>query len=226
MSFSFSGSGPGAQTADGCSVEFYRQLPYMGELDAVMPIFPTGGSVLELGCGTGRLCAHLASAGLQVTGVDDSAEMLSALPAGVNAVQSSIESLVLRRSFDVVLLASHLINHPAVATREAFVGCARRHLRNGGRLLLERHDPGWLAAARPGLAGRAGQVEFHVEAIARDHEFVHMTLRYERAGQTWRRTFTTVTLSEAQIEEQLRRSGFADVSWHGERTLWASAVAN
>ena len=38
---------------------------------------PAGGRVLDLGCGTGELARHLAASGLQVTGCDISANMLS-----------------------------------------------------------------------------------------------------------------------------------------------------
>jgi len=37
----------------------------------------TGGPVLEIGCGSGRLLAPLARAGYEVTGVDQSPEMLA-----------------------------------------------------------------------------------------------------------------------------------------------------
>lgn len=43
----FSGSGRGVQTRDGRSVEFYRQLPYMGELDPLQRFLHAGASVLR-----------------------------------------------------------------------------------------------------------------------------------------------------------------------------------
>ena len=69
----FSGSGPGVRTSDGCSVELYRQLPYLGELDDILGGVPAGSSVLELGCGAGRLTRPLVERGLSVTAVDNSA---------------------------------------------------------------------------------------------------------------------------------------------------------
>ncbi|MGL4576270.1 MAG: hypothetical protein ACRCV9_15920 [Burkholderiaceae bacterium] len=50
----FSGAGPGVQTQDGCSVDLYMHLPYMGELDFLPKFLPAGATVLELGCGVGR----------------------------------------------------------------------------------------------------------------------------------------------------------------------------
>jgi SAM-dependent methyltransferase len=135
-----SGSGPGVQTQDGCSVELYRQLPYAGELEEILPLFPKR-SVLELGCGTGRLCAQLVEAGFTVTGVDNSQAMIDLLPKGVVGVCGDIETLRLPETFDSVLLASHMVNHPDTNTQQAFLSCARRHLLVGGHLFVQRHDP-------------------------------------------------------------------------------------
>ena len=221
----FSGGGPGAQTPDGCSVELYGQLPYMGELDDVLAAFPAGGSVLELGCGTGRLGSRLANVGLSVTGVDESAEMLAQLPATVAAVCSPIEALALPQTFDVVLLASQLINHPSARLREAFAACARRHLRLGGLFLLQRHSPDWLATVKPGNVGSAGPLALYVQTVSREEMGVHITLRYEAPTGTWWQSFLTMPLDELQIEELLLGAGFANIRWFGEARLWASAVA-
>jgi SAM-dependent methyltransferase len=225
VSHPFSGDGPGVQTPDGCSVELYRQLPYMGELDDVIEQFPGGTSVLELGCGTGRLCARLASSGCRVTGVDESADMLALLPIGVEAVQSTIENLELNKTFDTVLLASHLINHPSAHVRGAFARCARRHLKVGGLFVLKRHSVDWLMSVQAGDVGETQGVAVHVEAVSRDAELVHMTLRYEASNQVWRQSFSTVSLSENEVEELLASAGFSAVRWQGCQRLWALAVA-
>jgi SAM-dependent methyltransferase len=222
----FSGDGPGVQTPDGCSVELYRQLPYMGELDEVIEQFTEGASVLELGCGTGRLCARLVSAGCCITGVDESADMLASLPKEVEAVQSSIEDLQLGTTFDTVLLASHLINHPSAHSRGAFARCARRHLKVGGLFILKRHSPDWLTSVQVGPAGQAQGVAMHVEAVSREAKLVHMTLRYQLSSQVWRQSFSTVSLSEAEVEELLVSAGFSEIRWQGRQRLWALAVAS
>jgi len=222
----FLGDGPGVQTPDGCSVELYRQLPYMGELDEVIELFAEGTSVLELGCGTGRLCARLSDAGCCVTGVDESADMLACVPTRIETVQSSIEDLELGRTFDTVLLASHLINHPSARLRDAFIGCARRHLKVGGLFVLERHSTNWLTSVQPGPIGQAHGFAVDVEAVSHEKQIVHMMLRYSFSAQVWRQSFSTVSLTEAEVEELLAKAGFSEVRWRGDQRLWASAVAS
>jgi SAM-dependent methyltransferase len=225
MGRTFSGEGPGSQTPDGCSVLLYRDLPYMGELEEVIEVFQPGISVLELGCGTGRLCARLVQLGCTVAGVDESAEMLAYIPEGIQAVQSKIEDLDLQEKYDSVLLASHLINHPDGAVREAFVRCAARHLKQTGRLVAKRHSAAWLESAETGPAGTAGGSSVHIEAVSRRAGLVSMTLRYELGGQTWRHSFSAKPLSEAEVEELLLQHALQHVQWRGDQRLWAVATA-
>jgi SAM-dependent methyltransferase len=206
-------------------VDLYRRMPYLGELEDVIANLATGASVLELGCGTGRLCSRLVEAGCVVTGVDESAEMLSCLPPGIEPVLSSIETLSLDRRFDAVLLASHLINHPDPNARQGFVSCARAHLRAGGTFFIQRHNPEWLRSVQPGPAGQVRGIFVNVEDVSRDEEVVHMTLRYELSNQVWRQSFSAVCLSETHVEELLVNAGFAEVRWQGSQRQWATAIA-
>lgn len=223
MRHRFTGSGPGPQTPDGCSVELYRRLPYMGELDDIEAELAAHDAVLELGCGTGRLCARMLALGLRVTGVDESTEMLAQLPAGVEAVCSSIEALELERRWPAVLLASHLVNHPEPAVREAFVAAARRHLAPGGRFFVKRHDPAWLQTVQAGFVGAANGVAYHAERVERCDAELSMCLRYELDGACWRHSFTTVALTETKVESLLVGQGFGACRWLGDKRLWGVA---
>jgi SAM-dependent methyltransferase len=99
--------------------------------DVVSCHTPTGGRVLDLGCGTGDLARYLSAAGFQVTGCDVSASMLTTAatigPANaVNWVQLSADWQVLPFSdgaFDAVVASSVLeyVGSPAVVLAE----CAR-----------------------------------------------------------------------------------------------------
>lgn len=53
------GEGPGVITQDGSAVEVYLKLPYRDELELLSGHLPPRCSILELGCGTGRLTRPL-----------------------------------------------------------------------------------------------------------------------------------------------------------------------
>jgi SAM-dependent methyltransferase len=222
----FSGAGPGAKTADGCSVEFYRGLPYLGELDDILDRLPERGRVLELGCGTGRLTRLLLGSGRKVTAVDNSADMLAALPREATAVLSDIERLDLADRFDAAILASCLINHPDAAVRAAFLTSAHRHLLAGGRLFVQRHDPQWLADARAGDVYGSNDSPITVEQASRSDTFVRMTIRYDRPTGTWWHTFEAEALSESDVEFALQGSGFRDPVWYGKARRWLSMATS
>ena len=219
----FTGSGPGAQAPDGCSVEFYRALPYLGELADVLPAIPAGASVLDLGCGTGRLARALLAHGARVTAVDNSAEMLAALPPEVEAVHADIEALALGRSFDAVLLASTLVNHPGSGVRSAFLAAARRHLHTDGTLFVQRHDPAWLRDVRPGdvISAPAGLV-IAIESATTDGPLHAISLRYELDGRSWRQAFVTELLDDAAFGRVLADAGFGAPQWLDARRRWAA----
>ncbi len=221
----FTGSGPGIQAPDGCSVDLYRRIPYLGELDAVLPRFAPGAHVLELGCGTGRLCAALLDAGFTVTGVDNSPAMLAATPRAMARIAADIETLDLGRSFDGVLLASALVNHGVPASRRNFLAAARRHCKHGGVLALQRHDAAWLRTAAVGATSAVAGITLTVERVERNDAHVAMTLRYTIGSDAWRHHFEAIALDEPDIETLLAAAGFVDVRWHGEDRLWATACA-
>lgn len=108
-----------------------------------------GGRVLELGCGTGRVLLPLARAGLEVTGVDASEDMLGVCRAKlaaeppevaqrVHLVCGDMRSVSLEGRFGLALIPLYTLNH--LLTEEdklsAFALCVR-HLAAGGRLIID-----------------------------------------------------------------------------------------
>jgi SAM-dependent methyltransferase len=137
------GTGPGAITPDGCAVEFYALLPPMGEPSIVHAAVPEGASILELGCGTGRILRPLADLGHPVLGVDEAPAMLAHL-ANLPTACSPIETLRLGRTFGAVLLASTMLNTQA-AQRRAFLATCRRHVGPRGVVVVQQSAPSWFA---------------------------------------------------------------------------------
>src|SRR4051812_49579308 len=93
---------------DGSPVELYALLPELGEGDLVARAVPPGGSILELGCGVGRITRQLVARGYDVTAGDESAAMLARV-RDAETVCARIEHVDLGRRFDGVGLASNLL---------------------------------------------------------------------------------------------------------------------
>jgi SAM-dependent methyltransferase len=207
------GEGRGVITQDGCAVEVYLRLPYRGELDALGAHLPRRCSVLELGCGTGRLTRHLLDAGHAVTAVDNSTEMLSHVPEAADRICCDIERLKLGRTFDVVLFASHLVNVADDSMRHAQLAACRRHLSPRGALLVQRFDPGWLRTVRPGPFPSIGDVAIAIERVVRDGNDVHMSIRYATDEAEWMHHFSARILDDDDLRLALLEAGFGEVAW-------------
>jgi SAM-dependent methyltransferase len=123
-------------------VDFYRRLA-----------IETGGPVLDVGCGTGRVAIPLAEAGFEVVGVDLSAPMLRVaerhrtdLPPEVASRLSFIEgdmaTLDLGRQFPLVITPSRVFQFLLTtdAQRQG-LRSLRGHLQPAGRLVLDLFDP-------------------------------------------------------------------------------------
>ena len=206
-------AGRGPITRDGCAVEVYRRFPYRGELELLAPHLPRGCSVLELGCGAGRLTRPLLERGFRVTAVDNSLDMLAHVPAEATKVHADIESLDLGRTFDVALLASNLVNTPDDALRHAQLTACRRHLHAGARLIFQRFDPDWFQDVQPGFFPAVGDVTIEVERVARHEGLTDMSVLYTHGEEQWRHGFTARLLDDEAASAVLAAAGFPSVEW-------------
>ena len=185
-------------TRDGCAVDFYARMTAMGEPEIVHAAIPPGSSVLELGCGTGRITHPLVALGHPVVAVDESPEMLAHVH-GAETVCARIEDLALGRRFDVVLLASHLINTDDIPTRTAFLAACRRHLADDGGVIIQQHAPGWFAAAADAENTRDGMT-FRMRDVSRPApNLVSATMEYVDGDQVWTQTFTARRLDDTEL---------------------------
>lgn len=161
--------------------------------------------------------------GYQLTAVDNSPEMLSHI-RGTNTVLSDIETLNLEGRFDAVLLAGCLINFPDVTTRAALLACCARHARPGGVILVERQDPDRLAAAQPGPRGEIAGVRDYVDAVRREGQLVHLTVRSKASDGEWIQSFTHELIDDWQMEQELRDAGLQLVRWINSSKNWLLAA--
>jgi SAM-dependent methyltransferase len=111
-----------------------------GEANFVTRFSP--GSLLDAGCGTGRVGRELVRRGVDVVGVDVDAEMLDTARArcpSASWIEGDISAIQLRRTFDIVLMAGNVVNFVIPALRRQAVENLVRHLRPGG-LLINGHS--------------------------------------------------------------------------------------
>jgi len=110
----------------------------------------TGGPVLDLACGTGRVAFPLARAGFDVTGIDSAPGMLAIARdkqratglKNVRFARGNMATFSLRRRFGLVVIAYRAFQHLLTAKEQrACLERARRHLRRRGRLAVHLFDP-------------------------------------------------------------------------------------
>ena len=107
-----------------------------GEADFVSSYRPR--SVLDGGCGTGRVAIELARRGVDVVGTDLDHDMVAAArakAAELTWVLADLSELDLATEFEVVVLAGNVIPYVAAERRRPAVLACARHLAPGGRLI-------------------------------------------------------------------------------------------
>ena len=112
----------------------------------------SGGPVLELGCGTGRVAVAVAKAGVDVVGLDSSPEMLEeaqhkadSLPDGsgtLTLAHADMRSFELHRTFPLVIVPFRgILSLLTVEDQTSTLLNVRRHLAPGGRLVFNVFVP-------------------------------------------------------------------------------------
>lgn len=113
----------------------------------------TGGPVLEIGCGTGRVLIPVARTGVEIVGLDLSPYMLATcrqrlagepdeVRARVTLVQKDMRQFDLGRTFRLVTTPFRPFQH--LTTVDDQIACLRsihRHLEPGGALILDLFNP-------------------------------------------------------------------------------------
>ncbi len=202
---------------DGSPVAFYRRLPATGEPELVHAVVGPGTSILDLGCGPGRIAGPLVALGHPVVGVDDGAGMIAALPPGVEGVVADGRVVRLGRTFGAVLLASHLVNVPVDGP--SFAATVAAHLAVGGLVVGETYPPDWEPATAVGEERRLGdaRVEMLRADVAGDR--LEAEVRCGIDGHTWSQPFSARLLDEPALRDLLDGAGLAFDCWL-ERPGW------
>ncbi len=192
------------------------------------------GSVLELGCGTGRISIPLARAGVTIVGVDRSAPMLaraaarasrtsrtSRTPRTVSFVRADIRSLPFKHGRFSMVLAPYGVLQSLVRERDlsATLESVARVVRRGGTFGIDLVPdvPNWREYSnKVQLVGRArgGAHLTLVESVRQDprRRLTTFEQRYveRRGGRTREHRFdlTFRTLTVPQMTRRVERAGF------------------
>ncbi|HZX01496.1 class I SAM-dependent methyltransferase [Kribbella sp.] len=213
-----SGTGPGAHTRDGSAVELYEVTPTHGEDELIDAAIAPRSSILELGCGTGRITRPLLARGHRVVAVDESADMIARVTE-TETILSTIDELRLDRKFDVVLMMSFLINVADDAERVRLLRTCAHHVRPGGSVILQqevaRHAPAVLEDERRKL------VIADVEDLPGGAQAA--TLTHIVKGRTWSPRIVTKYLSEDELTAQLAEAGLQLSGYLSADRMWVRA---
>lgn len=178
----------------------------------------TGGPVLDLGTGTGRVAIDLARRGLRVTGVDNAPAMLAAAQARRAALPDAVAARLTFIAGDMAALdapgkggfALALAPHrafqlmPDPASGAALLAGVRDHLRPGGRFAFDLLD------ARPDGGGDESESELPGVRNPHSGRFVrifagHRRLSNDRrlVSETWR--FVETDAGGVPVREESER---------------------
>jgi SAM-dependent methyltransferase len=129
----------------------------------------SGGPVLEVGCGTGRVLIPTARAGIEITGLDLSPHMLEVcrekleaepkkVRSKVQLVEGDMRQFEFGRRFRLVTLPFRPFQHlTTVEDQLACLNCVRRHLEEDGQLILDIFNPSLESLARTTFGEEASE---------------------------------------------------------------------
>jgi len=128
--------------------EIFRGQP--GDIEFYVSEAKKVGSVLEIGCGTGRITIPIARAGVSIVGMDISRQMLEiankkALAEGLSIpwIQADMRNFIIKRKkFDLVIIPYRTFLHAlTVEEQKATLANIYRILKKGGRLIINFFVP-------------------------------------------------------------------------------------
>lgn len=228
--------------------------PLTDDVEMLLELTAPGQRVLELGAGSGRLAVPLAQSGCEVTAVDSSDAMLSIgagrmQQSGVRVVRADMRCLDLAEQFDLVLFGLSTFQHLLRRQDQlAALGTARRHLADGGRVLIDWTAPRaddiepsgqvmqleWLRRSDSGemVTKRASQelaLARHCgDALDRALPIAWITYQYDavddvgRVRRSLARFPLRVGLGAGEMAGLLAQAGLRDVDWFGSWDLAAA----
>jgi SAM-dependent methyltransferase len=216
-------------------------VPYQNRPDVaffVEAAKESGGPVLEVGCGTGRILIPTAQAGIGIVGLDLSSHMLKVcrerlqgepkdVRSRVRLVQADMRDFELSQTFQLVTIPFRPFQHlTTVEDQLACLKCIHHHLAKGGKLILDIFNPMVESLTRDNLEEEVGEEpEFTTpdgrrvircsKTVSRDlfNQVIHVELIYyvtypDDRQERLVHAFPMRYLFRYEAEHLLARSGF------------------
>lgn len=206
-------------TADGSPVAVYLALPAGDEPQLIHDAVGSGASILELGCGAGRVTRPLAALGHPMVAVDNSPAMLEHVTVA-ETVDPDVIELDLGRAFEAVVAASRLVNNGDRCWARALLASCRRHVGDPGIVLVERWDPEWLASVTV-RDRELGPVSASFRVLARRGRELDAATTFRLGEQSWRQTTTAAVVDDDDLAQYAAASDLVLDGWLDENRTWA-----
>ena len=196
---------------------------------------PDRAKCVECACGTGNLTLPLKKAGLQITGVDQSEEMLAAAMEKARAAGLSIPfvrqdmcALTVPRHVDCVLATCDGVNYLSAPDKaRAFFAAAFAALRPGGALLFDVSTPDKLKNAlgsRTLFSDDESISYIWRNAWDEKHSCVRLSLslfvrRPDGAYDRLEEVQVQRAHSRRELRQWLKEAGFESITFYGRQRL-------
>ncbi|MCP4357563.1 MAG: class I SAM-dependent methyltransferase [Chloroflexi bacterium] len=198
------------------------------------------GPILELGCGSGRLLRPLTQSGHHVTGIDNSAAMLTrarqrldTAARQVTLVEADMTRFEVDGRFPLIIISYNTFMHLDSAQAAATLQRVKAHLAADGRLFIDQANPFTVAATpEDSLLNLencltdpdSGDIILHLAANRLDTvtQILHITWMYDRSPATGGPIHRTVAQTNYyfryphQMELLLKDAGFSNLVIWGD----------
>lgn len=187
----------------------------------LLPRVPARAHLLDLCCGTGQLAAALAQRGYDVTGIDNSSEMLRYARLNAPAarfIEADARRFNLPETFAAIVSTFDSLNHfLSIEELSMVFQEVRQALAPAGWFLFDMNiERGFLDHWTDYFA----IVEEHEVCVLRGDYDPHLKLgryhitMFRQRGSLWQRTDTTISercYEQRQIKRELKKAGFREV---------------
>jgi SAM-dependent methyltransferase len=193
----------------------------------------SGGPVLDLGCGTGRLTRAVALAGIEVTGIDPTPAMLARARAldsefAVEYFPGDARDFWLERRFRLAMMTAHAFQHLVGSTDQAAaLANIAAHLLPHGHFAFDLRNVAAQDFSRPGRFRRRGSfydregLRVDVETVPRwnpaDGTATYLLRRRTPATGEIRRNKVVLQYTDAAaLDRLLAEAGFEVLERYGD----------